>query len=367
MGRNILLGFAGPGEVSLTNAKDLLADHLQLGPEDKNGLPTYPDDVDEIRIVMPVADDYLTKTMELLLEWTLEYADLPLEVVYDEETRKNRKILDEADELIEARNVATAMIERLVTAKKNGDEARLIVAWGDDGDDHTEMLIELASVKDIKVLDLTKGLDDLQIEGSEPDPEPERPTRRRRTAEPEEAVAVEEEPAEEAKPTRRGKPRKAAETAPAAAEATDSGSLDEDVARGRQAAQKAAQPSGDDVVRRALLAAAHFVAAQDTLYAARNVAEVIEPSPLSLLLAEAVEAYEPSSDGARPEPAAAKSAGGRPRRDGSPAQPRSPEGRAIKEWLNEDGEWVKAGRGRLPKGVHTRTVDPKTNEVLSQD
>ena len=59
--------------------------------------------------------------------------------------------------------------------------------------------------------------------------------------------------------------------------------------------------------------------------------------------------------------------GGRPRSDGTPARTRSPQQRGVKEWLNENGEWVKAGRGRLPKNVRTRTVDPKTGDVLSED
>lgn len=367
MGRNILLGFAGPGEVTPASVKDLLRDKLKLGPEDKHGLPTFPDGVDAIKVVMPVSDDYLTKTMDVVLGW-VDYADLPLDVVYDEETRKNRKILAEADELIEARNVASAMIEHLVTAKKNGDEPWLIVAWGDEGDDHTEMLVELASVKKIKMLDLTRGLDDLRIEGydatePEPEPEEEKPTRRRRTAktaehQPDGSGAIAEEPDKPA--PRRGRPRKTAETSPAPAEDTDSGSLDEDVARGRQAAQKATSGpvnENEDVVLRALTDARWLVRSLDSAHAAMTRRETPEASALYRLLEQAIETYQPP----------VKSAGGRPRRDGSPAQARGPEGRAVKEYLNEDGEWVRAGRGRLPKGVKTRTVDPKTNEVLSQD
>lgn len=364
MGRNILLGFAGPGEVSPASVKDLLRQKLKLGPEEKNGLPTFPDGVDAIRVVMPVSDDYLTKTMGVVLDW-VDYADLPIDVVYDEETRKNRKILVEAEERIEARNIASAMVEHLVTAQKNGDLVWLIVAWGDEGDDHTEMLVELASVKNIKMLDLTRGLDDLRIEGydatePEPEPEEEKPTRRRRTtktAEPEpveESVAVAEEPDKPA--PRRGRPRKTAETSPAPAEDTDSGSLDEDVARGRQAAQKATSgPANEngDVVLRALTDARWLVRSLDSAHAAMTGRETPEASPLYRLLEQAIETYQPPAKG------------GRPRRDGSPAQARGPADRSIKEYLNGDGEWVRAPRGRLPKGVKTRTVDPKTDEVLS--
>jgi hypothetical protein len=363
MGRKILLGFAGPGEVSPNNVKDLLRDKLGLGPEDSKGLPAFPGDVEEIRVVFPAAEAYWNPTLELLLEWTVAYADLPYEVVFDHETRENRQIIDEAEEAIPARNVSAAMIERLVEGQKDGDDVKLIVAYGEDGDDRTELLIDHALVKDIKVLDLTAGLDDVRIAGSgvpEPEPEPEeKPTRRsRRTAKTAEATEepVEESAEEPVKPTRRGKPRKAAEASPAPAVAATDGSVEQDVSRARQAAQKATEVTEDDLVSRALLAASHYIAAQDAMNAAKNLSDTVEPSPLSLLLAEAVEAYQPPKRGP-----------GRPRKDGSPAKARGPEDRATKEWLTEDGEWVKAGRGRIPKGVHTRTVDPQTGEVLSQD
>lgn len=358
MGRNILLGFAGPGEVSAANAKDLLGDYLQLGPEDDKGLPAFADDVDSITAVVPVGEEYLTSTVELLLEW-IDWADLPYEAVFDRETRDNRKILDVADQAIEARNIGSVMIDRLVEGRKNGDDATLIVAWGEAGDDRTEMLVDLALAKEIPVLDLTKGLDDLRFEEPtepEPEPEPEKPRRRRtaKAAEPEEkteAAAPEEEP----KPTRRGRPRKAAETAPEAAAAPESTSVEQDVAKGRQAAQKPTE-AADDTVLQALRAAAHFVTAHDAMSAAMNGTDEVTPSTLSTMLADALEAYQP-----------VPKSGGRPRKDGTPAQPRTPEARAVKEWQNEDGEWVKAGRGRLPKGVHTRTIDPKTGVVLSED
>jgi hypothetical protein len=362
MGRNILLGFAGPGEVSPNNVKDLLRDHLQLGPEDSKGLPTFHEDVDEIRVVIPAAEAYWNPTMDLLLEWTDAYADLPYEAVFDHETRENRRILDNAEKAFPARNVGAALIERLVEGQKDGDDVALIVAWGTEGDDRTELLVDLASVKNIKVLDLTKGLDDLVFgDPGDPEPEPETPpTRRggRRTAKTAETADKSDEEPEKPAP-RRGKPRKAAEASPAPAEATSDDSVEQDVSRARQAAQKTTEAVGvpeDDPVRRALLAASHYIAAQDAMNAAKNLAEAIEPSPLSLLLAEAVEAYQPLKRGP-----------GRPRKDGTPAKARGPEDRSVKEWLNEDGEWVKAGRGRIPKGVHTRTVDPQTGVVLDQD
>ena len=38
------------------------------------------------------------------------------------------------------------------------------------------------------------------------------------------------------------------------------------------------------------------------------------------------------------------------------------------EIWDEDGqEWVPKGRGRAPKGVPTRLVDPKTGEIVSEN
>jgi outer membrane biosynthesis protein TonB len=56
---------------------------------------------------------------------------------------------------------------------------------------------------------------------------------------------------------------------------------------------------------------------------------------------------------------------GRPRRDGSPAQPRAAADKAVMEYYDEDAEeWVKKGRGRPPKDAKTRLVDPKTGDVV---
>lgn len=370
MGRKILLGFAGPGKTSHTNVKDLLADYLNLGDEDKEGLPTYPDDIDEIKVILPASDEFLTGTVKLLWEWTHEYGDFPYEAFYDTETRANRKILDKAEEAIETRNVGLALVERLVEGAKNGDEVTLIVAWGEAGDDYTEPLVDLAQAKDIKVLDITAGLDDLVFgdpEEDEPEPEPVQPARRsRRTAKEDEPEP--EEATEEPRP-RRGKPRTTAETSPEPAEAAEPESVEQEVAHARQSAQKAAEAPEGDVVRRALGLSRTLVASLDMAHAAMTVRDR-ESCALFQMLDEAIVSYDlMAKELARLQEAAegTSTKGGRPRSDGTPARTRSPQARGVKEWLNEDGEWVKAGRGRLPKNVKTRTVDPKTGDVLSED
>jgi hypothetical protein len=371
MGRNILLGFAGPGKVSHTNVKDLLADYLGFGEEDKDGLPIFADDVDGIRVVFGMTDEMLTDTVDLLWEWTAKYADLDYYVYYDEKTRDNRDIIDDAKKAFQVRNVPAAMVNRLVEGQKDGDEVALIVAWGDDGDGTTEMLVDLAKAKDLKVMDITAGLDDAPAleelsfaDDPEPEPEPEKPRRRRtEKAEPEEAT-------EEPRP-RRGRPRKTAETPSEPAEAAEPESVEEEVSHARQKAQKAAEAPKGDVVLRALYDARVLVRSLDTAHMAMTGREEPVPSPLYRLLEQAIETYQPKQDpGPEPDEEPAEEAPakttGRRRKDGTPAQPRTPKQRAVKEFLNEDGEWVRAGRGRIQAGVRTRMVDPKTGDVVAE-
>lgn len=362
--RNILLGFAGPGKVSKNNVKDLLKDYLDLGPEDNQGLPGFPEGVEEIRAVVPVGEDYLTPTVSLLIEWTDEYAEFPYEAIYDVESRKNRGILTKSASAIEARNIAAAMIDRLVEGRKNGDEVTLIVAWGEDGDEVTEMMVDLAHAKELKVLDITAGLDDLKFgdgeeAAPEPEPEPARPARRgRRTAE---EPKAEEAAEDEEKPRRRrGAPRKTAETAPEASETAQPESVEAEVAHARQKAETGTEAApldtSDDIVLQALIASFHLVKGLDTCHASMTLKGKPVESALTVMLREAIELQS------KPDDASPK--GGRPRADGTPARKRTPAQRGVKEWQDEGGTWHRQGRGRPPKDVPIRTVNKDTGDVI---
>jgi len=377
MGRNILLGFAGPGKVTHNTVKDLLKDYLSLGDEDSKGVPAYPDDVDEIRVVIPAADKYLTKSVLLLLEWAADYAKLPYEAVWDFETDLNQQILDESDKEIEATNVGMALVDRLVEGQKNGDEVTLVVAWGDPGeasDEPTELLVDLAQAKGLAVKGIDQGMDDLNF-GADPEPEPEeKPTRRgRRTAPPADA--------EEDKPRpRRGKPRESAEKPSEPAEAVQEESVEAEVSHARQKAQKPAEtvPANDDEVLSALKAAFWLASSLDACHAAMTGRDEPVPSELTRQLERVLAKYQPLPAGlaaqiednrahpergqSRPE-RTASSRGGRPRSDGTPAQPRSAAQKGRKQWQDEDGDWHNCGRGRPPKDAPLRTVD-KSGKVI---
>lgn len=362
MGRNIVLGFAGPGKVSRNSIEDLLGDYLKK--------------YDGVLAVIPASDEYLSKTVLMLLDWAVDNK-VSYEAIFDVETRKNKAILDESEEEFEVDNVSLALADRLVAARQNGDDARLIVAWGEDEEPvdraATEKLVDLAQAKDLKVLDLTAALDDLRFDTEEePEPEPEPKTRRsRRTAKDDEA-STEESPVEEEKPrARRGAPRKAAETRPEPVEDSGEESVEAEVSRARQKAQRAPEatpkPEKDDVILTALLQARALVTGLDASHAAMTLNDDREPCELYKLLGQAIEKYTQNAVGAAdPEPEADKPTRrpGRPRSDGSSAQPRTAKQRGVKEWQDEEGEWHRAGRGRIPKDVEVRTVDPKTGDVI---
>jgi hypothetical protein len=375
MGRKILLGFAGPGKVSDANIKDNLGDYLGFGKEDSEGLPTFGDDVDEILVIIPASDALLTKTVERLWEWTDAYADLPYEVIYSGDADDIDIILKRSEQAVKARNVVAAMVDRLVEGTKDGYEVSLIVAVGEDGlDRDTEMLVDLAQAKGLMVKGLDQGMDDLQFDG-EPEPEPEpNPTRRsRRTAK--DPEAVDETPTDEDKPRpRRGAPRKQAETSPEPAEDTQMESVEDEVSHARRKAEKPAEDAPDDEVLSALKASRWLSQSLDACHAAMTGRTEPVPSELSRQIDRAIDKYTgakpANAEEAEPEEKPRRTAG-RPRSDGSPARKRTPAQRGVKEWFDEaqgeDGEWVRAGRGRLPRDVKTRTVDPKTGVVITED
>lgn len=374
MGRNIVLGFAGPGKVSETSIKDLLKDYLK--------------NYDEVLAVFPTSDEYLSKTVLMLLDWAVD-SKIPYEAIFDVETRKNKRILDESEEEFEVDNVSLALADRLVAARKDGDDARLIVAWGEDDEvvdrGATEKLVDLAQAKDLKVLDLTAGLDDLRFdsEEEEPEPEPEPKSRRsRRTAKDDESPAEEEKPR-----ARRGAPRKAAETPPEPVEDSGEESVEAEVSRARQKAQTATEATPraekDDVILTALIQARALVAGLDASHAAMTLNDDREPCELYKLLGQAIDKYTASAEPlpaglaaqiednrAHPERGQSRperNLGGRPRSDGSPARKRTAAQRGKKQWQDEDGDWHDCGRGRPPKDVPLRTVDPKTGDVIDED
>jgi len=403
--RRVTLAFAGPGESTLENTKALLNDFLGFGPEDDDGFPAIPDDADlDLDIYVPATDDHLTDGVEIIREW-LDYADLAYNVITDKSTEQSRgvrRLIKNAEQVDSERNVNQALIDALRDAREDGRETSLILLYGEEGDDNAEILLDLASSYEIRVLDLTAGLDDLDFGDEstrapapepEPEPEPEKPSRRRRRAEPldEEEQRLEDEPTPAPKPAPRAtRTRKAA---PAKAEEP---SLETQVAQARAKVVQDDEESPTDLVLRLCgeLAEAIDKIGPDSrqksvaktrieegmLWALWHIGRMGQPEAWEPAQAPekpatrrrttkaAAPATEPESE---PEKAAedpAPSRGrGRPRNDGTPPQPRTPQDRAVMEiWDEDEEEWVPKGRGRAPKGVRTRLIDPKTGEIVTE-
>jgi len=206
---NISVAFAGPADVTPEAIEALLNDYLGFGPDDADGFPLPSDR--EIELIFPIREDHLSSGLMNVIEWSGD-VDLPFTAVTDKADRSKvvANIVEDAAEVIEATNVNAKIIDMLARAEGEGV---LVLLWGegdDAGDEDTEMLLDLALAENVKVVDLTAGLDDMTFAEEEPAPEPDpepTPARRGRRS----AAKAEPEPEPEpAKPARRGSRRAAA-------------------------------------------------------------------------------------------------------------------------------------------------------------
>lgn len=209
----ITLAFAGPADVTPEAIKALLNDYLGFGPEDADGFPVPSDR--EIELIFPLRADHLSQGLLNVLEWSAD-VDVPFLAVTDKAESNDavNELSEDAVEVIKATNVNAKIIEMLAGAEGEGV---LVLLWGegdDAGDEDTEMLLDLALAENVKVVDLTAGLDDMTFADEEPepepDPEPAKPARgrgRRAAAkeEPESTPEVAEEPVKP-RGSRRAKP-----------------------------------------------------------------------------------------------------------------------------------------------------------------
>ncbi len=229
----------------------------------------------------------------------------------------------------------------------------LVVLWGEEGDAETEALVRLATDLGIPVKDLTAGMDDVIFEDTPPaEPEPETPKRTRRTrgASADNIVPPKEDPKETppgvpSPPTRRGKPRAANVTGPVVPEDTnpeppfvvDPG---EQVAKATQAGVDAAKAVKPSTVR-----------VTDELVAEL---EAFVDARVAQLFADFAKSLVPSSPG-------------RPRRDGTPAQPKT-EAEQVALVCNADGTYSRRGRGRPDPTATIVYVDPdEVDEYLARE
>jgi hypothetical protein len=226
-------------------------------------------------------------------------------------------------------------------------ELYLVVLWGEEGDEETEALVRLASDLGIATKDLTAGMDDVLFEEAQPDPEPEpevtapRRTRRTRGATPDNIVPPKEEPKETppgvpSPPTRRrGKPRADNVTGPELPVDNDPKppfvvDPGEQVAKATQAGIDAAA-----AVKSAVVNSMEFTDEQLAIIDARF-------AQLFADLAGTLVKHSP----------------GRPRRDGTPAQPRTDTPQVALIALS-DGTYIRRGKGRPDPTLTTIYVNPE--------
>jgi hypothetical protein len=199
----LLLGVWGQGESTPDNVGALLDDFLEGAG---NVSP---------RFLVPLDKELTTETITAVLDYAVE-KDIPYEVVYERKptTRALKTYIEGAakehqfddkvtdDDRFESTEDAIADNFAVMLGEKP-DDARLLFLWAEDdkGDPDEDDQRLLAAVADCGVvaLDLTQGLDVLDVgaadDGGEPEPEPEKPAKK--AAAGKKTAAAKEEPVEE--------------------------------------------------------------------------------------------------------------------------------------------------------------------------
>jgi hypothetical protein len=258
----------------------------------------------------------------------------------------------------------------------------LILAWGEDGGDQGELLLDLADSAGIKVLNLCEGLDDIVFAEDEPEavpePEPEpaparRGRRSRATAELDDTPdeLTDDEPASVATKAKAEaaefavKVDAAKERANAKLRSKDG--LQEQV---QQAAPKNLKAEAtieeiDWATQRVLDVQAKLEAARVELDHASRYLVWLKEARLGTSTEVAESGAESHAEATTEAPAgdSPKRGRGRPRNDGRPVQPRT--GEEPSAYLeNEDGTYTKRGRGRVPAGSKVVMLTPSEVKEL---
>lgn len=317
--KKITVAFAGEGQIDLAAVKALLNDWLDFGDEDDDGFPAPSKN--DITLLLPVSESGLGDTpLATVMEW-IDYVDLPYILVTDSAgSRSLRGLIRNAHDVVETNNIGASLINTL-EAQADG-EKYLVLLWGEEGDQFSDSLLDLASAAEIPVKDLTAGLDDIVFADDEPEPE--------------ETSTEEEIPAGE------------------------SSTEQEVLVPGTPVA------TGVEAVLQDVYTHLYY---QDQANAARNL-QPVRRSPLTDRVLQALQilrgedTHEEATEESEDEPKASR---GRPRKDGSPAQPRTEEDLAVAYIKSEGGEYRKRGRGRPKSGEEVVMLTPTQVKELGLD
>lgn len=338
-GKSLSIIVAGAGKTSANEVTDLLND--------------FTDGYDRVDIYFPIDDQGFTDAVKFTTEWVENEELYPVLVAGSKVSRKARAFKDNAWEAKEL------FAEVFTLALEENDEAYLLVAIPDpdedsDGYEDVVALIEKAVEVDLPVKDLTGGLDDVNlaepdedVSASEPEPEPE------------------PEPAPPARKTRSRAARRAAKDADKKDE--PKGDLQTDIVAARSGAAKAGKTKASVHLATLQRALSLFEKADESSALIYFTPEV-SYKPLTISMREALEFFDapaqeaPTADESLSEPAAEAETPSTTRRRGRPRTNVPSE----KQFLDEDGTWVKRGRGRIAEGTKIRTVNSETGDVLEE-
>lgn len=172
-----VVGFAGHGSIHPDNAQALLNDFFGA-TEDEDGYPVWPDEEPILYYFFdrPLIDD--TDGLGVAFQYS-DYADLDfypivaVEVFGDPSIKAATGITTNEVDVVE--DIPAAIVKYLA------GRGQLIVLWGeeDESDPATQKIVEAAIAADIKVLDLTAGMDSISFEDAKASQEAEKsePTR----------------------------------------------------------------------------------------------------------------------------------------------------------------------------------------------
>lgn len=170
-----LIAFAGTAELSWKATAALLDDHFD----------GYDNEV-QIEAILPLTHAAEGPTQEIYHK-VLAAVGIPWNLVqasgFDrkEMSRASRMMIREAldaPDLVD--DVAHEIVKRLVAVEQAGGDAVLIVALGETPDEWTMTLLEEAVDNQVLVLDITHGLDDVNLKEPEEEPEHKPPLTRAR-------------------------------------------------------------------------------------------------------------------------------------------------------------------------------------------
>lgn len=346
--------FAGSGESNFANTAELLNDYFGIDADtdrDYDG-----DEIEFGNVYFVLTESKPSTGLDSMFDWA-DWLKLDYTLVIPDgykENRYNKAYFKYAQEIVVHEDLVSTTFARLDTDDRDGLDPLLVFAWGDEPTEEDFDLLEAATVDEFKAVDITAGLDDLILE-----PEAE---------EPEAAPEPEPKPEPEEKPKRtRGNsttPKKTdagTRTRTTPKRSTKTEDIPEENPRTTEDVESVPK-DGTVVLKR--VNKETLLAAFGNMHAV--VVALVEQLPDDMNFELNVPYHIPNTAEKAVEPATEEPEEDKPAEPvkRGRGRPRNPNPKPVKEYLADDGEWVRAGRGRPPKDVEIRWVNPETGEEV---